>query len=50
MQAERRVDKTQSVNRQPTLTVGPERRRMERKLQDAGVFCQPDRPLRHVLR
>ena len=42
MQAERRVDKTQSVNRQPSLIVGPERRRMERKLQDAGVFCQPE--------
>src|SRR6516164_6550212 len=42
MQAERRVDKTQSVSRQPTLAVGPERRRMERKLQDAGVFCQPE--------
>ena len=42
MQAERRVNKTQSVNRQPSLAVGPERRRMERKLQDAGVFCQPE--------
>jgi hypothetical protein len=42
MEVERRVDKTQSVNRQPTLAVGPERRRMERKLQDAGVFCQPE--------
>jgi hypothetical protein len=42
MQAERREDKTKSVNRQPSLAVGPERRRMERKLQDAGVFCQPE--------
>jgi len=42
MQAERRVDKTQSVNRQPSLAIGPEKRRMERKLQDAGVFCQPE--------
>jgi hypothetical protein len=41
MQAARRADKTQSVNRQPSLAVGPARRRMERKLQDAGVFCQP---------
>ena len=42
MQAERRLDKTQAVNRQPSLTIGPERRRMERKLQDAGMFCQPE--------
>ena len=43
MQTERRVDKTQSVNRQPSLAVGAERRRMERKLESAGVFCQPKR-------
>ena len=42
MEVERREDKTQSRNRQPSLAVGPERRRMERKLQDSGVFCQPD--------
>ena len=42
MEVERREDKTHSVMRQPSLAVGPERRRMERKLQDAGVFCQPD--------
>ena len=42
MEVERRVDKTQSVNRQPGLAAGPEKRRMERKLQDAGVFCQPE--------
>ena len=42
MEVERRVDKTQSVNRQPSLAVGPEKRRMGRKLQDAGVFCQPE--------
>ena len=42
MGVERREDKTKSVTRQPSLVVGPERRRMERKLQDAGVFCQPE--------
>jgi hypothetical protein len=42
MEVERREDKTKSVNRQPSLAVGPERHRMERKLQDAGVFCQPE--------
>ena len=28
--------------RQPNLAVGPERRRIERKLQGAGVLCQPE--------
>ena len=42
MEVERREDKTKSVNRQPSLAVGPERHRMERKLQDAGVFCQSE--------
>ena len=42
MQVERRVDKTRAVNRQPSLAAGLEKRRMERKLQDAGVFCQPE--------
>jgi hypothetical protein len=41
MEVERREDKTKSV-RQPSLAAGPERRRRERKLEDAGVFCQPD--------
>jgi hypothetical protein len=42
MQAEPHLEKTQPVNRQPSLAIGPERHRMERKLQDAGVFCQPE--------
>ena len=42
MEVERRVDKKQSVKRQPSMAVGPESRRMERKLQEAGVFCQPE--------
>jgi hypothetical protein len=42
MEVERREDKTKPAGRQPTLAVGPKRRRMERKLQDAGVFCQPE--------
>src|SRR5579871_361229 len=42
MEVERREDKAQTSNRQPSLALGPEKRRMERKLQDAGVFCQPD--------
>ena len=42
MEVERREDKAQASNRQPSLGLGPEKRRMERKLQDAGVFCQPD--------
>lgn len=28
--------------RPPTLAAGPERRRMERKLHDAGILCQPE--------
>ena len=28
--------------RQPSLVVGPEKRRIERKLQDAGILCQPE--------
>jgi hypothetical protein len=42
MEVERREDKAKAVNRQPSLAVGPEKRRMERKLQDAGVLCQPE--------
>jgi hypothetical protein len=36
------MNKTQAKNMQPSLAMGPERRRMERKLQAAGVFCQPN--------
>jgi hypothetical protein len=42
MEVGRREDKTKSVNRQPSLAIGPERRLMDRKLQEAGVFCQPE--------
>src|SRR5215468_534089 len=42
MKTEPRLERGGSGNSLPSLAVGPERRRMERKLQDAGVFCQPD--------
>src|SRR5215475_3573412 len=42
MKTEPRLERGGSGNRRPSLVAGPERRRMERKLQDAGVFCQPD--------
>jgi hypothetical protein len=47
MEVERHENKAKPANRQPSLAVGPERRRMERRLQDAGVFCQPDISLQY---
>ncbi len=47
MEAEGRLDKRKGNNGQPGLAVGPERRRIERKLQDAGVFCQPQISLQY---
>ena len=42
MNAEAQPDKKVGGNRPPALVGGPERRRIERKLQDAGVLCQPE--------
>jgi hypothetical protein len=42
MTTEPRLDRKEAGNRQPSLVVGPEKRRIERKLQDAGVLCQPE--------
>ena len=37
-----RSDKKEPVARPPSLLAGAERRRIERRLQDAGVLCQPE--------
>src|SRR5919204_2530691 len=42
MKTELHLERNGTASRQPSLSVGPEKRRMERKLQDAGVFCQPE--------
>ena len=42
MKTEPRSERKEIGNRQPSLVVGPEKRRIERKLQDAGVLCQPE--------
>src|SRR5215472_489248 len=42
MKTEPRFERKEAGNRQPSPVVGPEKRRIERKLQDAGVLCQPE--------
>ena len=41
MKTEPHLERARS-GRQPGLVVGPDKRRIERKLQDAGILCQPE--------
>jgi hypothetical protein len=42
MKTEPHLERGGSGYRQPSLVVGPEMRRIDRKLQDAGILCQPE--------